>query len=123
MSGREAVGPRVLLVAAGSSTSGGGEKHVADLVRGLPRLGFRVALVCPDGGDLGDLARGLGVPVCNVPIDAGFSAAKVRAVHAAIAAARPDVVHAHGSRAAGRGDKATALDRSIYESHSRNFGT
>ena len=92
--------PRVLLVAAGSSTTGGGEKHVADLVRGLPKAGFDVAVVCPGGGDLGDLARGLGLPVCNEPIDSGFSPERLRAVRAAIIAAAPDVVHAHGSRAA-----------------------
>lgn len=92
--------PRVLIVAAGNTTTGGGEKHVADLLEHLPRAGFDVALLCPDGGDLGDLARGLGTPVCNVPIDSGFSAARVQAVRTAIVAADPDVVHAHGSRAA-----------------------
>jgi glycosyltransferase involved in cell wall biosynthesis len=92
--------PRVLLVAAGTTTTGGGERHVADLLEHLPRAGFDIALLCPDGGDLGGLARGLGAPVCNVPIDSGFSAARVRAVRAAIVAADPDVVHAHGSRAA-----------------------
>ena len=92
--------PRVLLIAAGNATTGGGEKHVADLVRRLPQAGFNVALLCPEGGDLGGLARGLSVPVVNVPIDSGFSPAGLRAVRAAIIAAAPDVVHAHGSRAA-----------------------
>lgn len=90
----------MLLVAAGATTTGGGERHVADLLEHLPRAGFDVALLCPGGGDLGDLARGLGAPVCTVPIDRGFSAARVRAVRAAIVAADPDIVHAHGSRAA-----------------------
>jgi len=120
MSGRGgARRPRVLLIAAGSATTGGGEKHVADLVRRLPEAGFDVALVCPDGGDLGDLARGLGAPVCNVPIDSGFSAARVRAVRAAIGAAAPDVVHAHGSRAAAfaRLADAHAARRVVYTVH------
>lgn len=99
MSG-EARRPRVLLIAAANATTGGGERHVADLVRRLPRAGFDVALVCPAGGDLGGLARGLGVPVCPVPIDRGFSLGALRAVHGAIVAAAPDVVHPHGSRAA-----------------------
>jgi glycosyltransferase involved in cell wall biosynthesis len=99
MSGEERR-PRVLLIAAANATTGGGERHVADLVRRLPRAGFDVALVCPEGGDLGGLARGLGVPVCPVPIDRGFSLGALRAVHAAIVAAAPDVVHPHGSRAA-----------------------
>lgn len=101
MSGRGGVGrPRVLLVAAGSSITGGGEKHVADLLRGLPKAGFDVALACPGGGDLGDLGRSLGAPVFVVPIDRGFSPARVRTLRAAICATQPDVVHAHGSRAA-----------------------
>jgi len=109
----------VLLIAAGSSTTGGGEKHVADLVRRLPQAGFDVALACPDGGDLGGLARGLGVPVFNVPIHGGFSAASVRAVGAAISAAAPDVVHAHGSRAAAiaRLGDAHAARRVVYTVH------
>lgn len=120
MSGRGGMRtPRVLLIAAGSSTTGGGEKHVADLVRRLPQAGFAVALACPDGGDLGSLARGLGVPVCAVPIDHGFSPARVRAVRAAIMAAEPDVVHAHGSRAAAfaRLADAKARRRVVYTVH------
>ena len=54
----------------------------------------------PGGGDLGEIVREFGAPVCNVPIDSGFSAARVLAVRAAIMAAAPDVIHAHGSRAA-----------------------
>jgi len=101
MSGRRgARRPRVLLIAAGNVTTGGGERHVADLMRRLPQAGFDVALVCPDGGDLAGLARGLGVAVFNVPLDIGFSPDTVRAMRAAIISAAPDVVHAHGSRAA-----------------------
>jgi len=109
----------VLLIAAASTTTGGGEKHVADLVRRLPQAGFDVALACPDGGDLGGLARELGVPVCNVPIDCGFSPARVRAVRSAITAAAPDVVHAHGSRAAAfaRLGDAHAARRVVYTVH------
>jgi len=109
----------VLLIAAGNTTTGGGEKHVADLMRSLPLAGFDVALACPHGGDLGGLARGLGVPVCNVPIDCGFSPARVRAVRAAISAAAPDVVHAHGSRAAAfaRLADAHAARRVVYTVH------
>ena len=109
----------MLLMTAGSDTTGGGEKHVADLVRRLPQAGFDVALTCPDGGDLAGLARGLGVPVFTVPIDSGFSAAKVRAVRAAIMTAAPDVVHAHGSRAASfaRLGDAHAARRVVYTVH------
>jgi glycosyltransferase involved in cell wall biosynthesis len=120
MSGRRAARRlRVLLIAAGNTTTGGGEKHVADLVRSLPLAGFDVALACPHGGDLGGLARGLGVPVCNVPIDCGFSPGRVRAVRAAITAAAPDVVHAHGSRAAAfaRLGDPHAAQRVVYTVH------
>jgi glycosyltransferase involved in cell wall biosynthesis len=109
----------VLLVAAGNSTTGGGEKHVADLLRGLPRGEFELALACPDGGDLGDLARDLGIPVFALPIDRGFSLGRLRSLREAIAATSADVVHAHGSRAAAfaRAADRESRHRVVYTVH------
>ena len=48
---------RVLLVAAATGTTGGGERHVADLLEALPDHDIDVALACPPGGDLGTAGR------------------------------------------------------------------
>jgi glycosyltransferase involved in cell wall biosynthesis len=95
-----AVKPKILLLAAASATSGGGEKHVADLIERLPAAGIDVALACPEGGDLPRLAKERKVVHYPVDIVAGISAGKLGSVKAAIEAAQPDIVHAHGSRAA-----------------------
>ena len=91
---------RVLLVAAANSLDGGGEKHVADLLKRLPSAGVDVTLAAPAGGDLGELAASLGVLTFDAPIRQGFSVRAVRALRDTIVRLSPDVVHAHGSRAA-----------------------
>jgi glycosyltransferase involved in cell wall biosynthesis len=91
---------RVLLVAAATATTGGGERHVADLLRRLPAAGVDVGLACPPGGDLTTLAQSLGIPVHMVDIAAGLSPVARSALRSAIAGFAPDAVHAHGSRAA-----------------------
>lgn len=110
---------KVLLVAAATSTTGGGERHVADLLRQLPALGIKLGLVCPPGGDLTALAESLGVPVTSAPIASGSALAGTRAVRAAIREFDPQVVHAHGSRAAffARRADARASRRCVYTVH------
>lgn len=90
---------RVLLLAAANLTSGGGERHVTDILRRL-QPEFDLSLACPPGGDLGAVAVHLGIPVFSVPIAAGFGPAQVRSVRRAIRLVAPNIVHAHGSRAA-----------------------
>lgn len=110
---------RVLLVAAATSVTGGGERHVADLLRRLPATGVAIELCCPPGGDLTALARERGIPVHHAPIEAGFSAGGVRAVRRAIERSGADLVHAHGSRAAffARLAHPRARDAVIYTLH------
>lgn len=110
---------RVLFVAAANSTAGGGEKHVADLLRHMPEKGIDCALLAPAGGDLGELAADSAIRRFEVPIDAGFSAGRVKAVRRAIDEFEPDVVHAHGSRAAmfARLADRIARDRVVYTLH------
>jgi glycosyltransferase involved in cell wall biosynthesis len=91
---------RVLLVAAATATDGGGEKHVADLVERLPGRGVEVALAAPPGGDLAQVAAASSVPAFAASIGAGLSAAGIRALRRTILRLDPDVVHAHGARAA-----------------------
>ncbi len=111
--------PRVLLVAAANSVSGGGERHVADLMRRLPEHGIEVVLAAPGGGDLGVLARELEITTYDVPIASGLSWGKVRAMRNAIDHSWPDLVHAHGSRAAAFARLADphAAERVIYTLH------
>lgn len=91
---------RVLLVAAANATFGGGERHVADLIRRLPATGIEVALACPAGGDLSSLAESLGLPIYAAELGGGPTPSSRTALRRAIAEFAPDIVHAHGARAA-----------------------
>ncbi len=90
----------VLLVAASSATSGGGEKHVADLLRRLPERGLCVSLACPAGGDLPGLAEELGIRVYPAELSGGLSPSRIHELSRTIEDVNPSIVHAHGSRAA-----------------------
>jgi glycosyltransferase involved in cell wall biosynthesis len=109
----------VLLVAAATSTTGGGERHVADLLRLLPARGIEVGLAAPPGGDLEALAGRRGVTRYEAGIGGGLSLAGMRQLRAAIGAFAPDVVHAHGSRAAfyARIADPKADERCVYTVH------
>ena len=91
---------RVLLVAAANSLTGGGERHVADLADALIGQGHDVAIVAPAGGDFDDVALKRGAVRFKAEIGSGFGLSKVGAVRNAIDAFQPDIVHAHGHRAA-----------------------
>lgn len=110
--------PKVLLVAAATSTTGGGERHVADLMRGLPGAGLEVELLAPPGGDINALAASLGITSYVADI-AGTSLAGLSATRAAVSRSNPDIVHAHGSRAAfyARLTDPRARERVIYTVH------
>lgn len=110
---------RVLLVAAANATDGGGEKHVADLLKRLPSAGVEVSLAAPAGGDLGDLAASLGIEAFDTPIRRGLSVKAVRALRGTIERVAPQVVHAHGSRAAAfaRVADPRSRERVVYTMH------
>ncbi|MCL2818265.1 MAG: glycosyltransferase family 4 protein [Actinomycetia bacterium] len=88
---------RVLLIGAANTITGGGERHIADLARGLSARGIAVGLGAPAGGDMAELAQILGIPYFE--IDATLRAANP-AIRRAIKDFKPDIVHAHGSRVA-----------------------
>ncbi|MBK5210891.1 MAG: glycosyltransferase family 4 protein [Coriobacteriia bacterium] len=115
---------RILHVAAANSLQGGGEKHVADLMTELAKRGDDVALVAPDGGDLERVAEDLGVKYYPASIASGYSSARVKAVRRAIEDFKPDIVHAHGHRAAmfaRLADRQASL-RVVYTLHGIHVG-
>ncbi len=82
---------------------GGGQVHVLDLMRGL-RDRMEVALATGEDGYLMCEARALGVPAFVVPnlvhpVRPAQDARAVREMLALIDAVRPDLVHAHTSKA------------------------
>jgi glycosyltransferase involved in cell wall biosynthesis len=109
----------VLLVAAATSVTGGGERHVADLLQLLPLRDVEIGLAAPTGGDLEELAVRLGVTRYTIDIASGLSFAGARQLREAIDAFKPDVVHAHGSRSAfyARIADPHAVDRCLYSVH------
>jgi glycosyltransferase involved in cell wall biosynthesis len=110
---------KTLLVAAATFVTGGAERHVADLLHRLPAVGIEIELCCPPEGDLPALASGLGIPVHPASIEAGFSAGRISEVRRAIDRSGPDLVHAHGSRAAffARLADPQARQRVVYTVH------
>jgi glycosyltransferase involved in cell wall biosynthesis len=115
--GREPL--KALLVVSSSSTSGGGEKHVLDLLRRLPERGVEPVLACPRGGDLPARARELGVAVEPLEIASSLRPAQLAALARILRVHRPDIVHAHGSRAAlfARLADCHAVSRCVYTLH------
>lgn len=110
---------RVLLVAAANSTDGGGEKHVADLLVRLTAAGVDVALAAPAGGDLEDIAAACRVDTFDTQIQEGLAGRAARTLRSVIARVAPDVVHAHGARAAAYARVADPLARRrvVYTLH------
>lgn len=110
---------RSLLVAAATSTTGGAERHIADLLRRLPDAGVTVELLCPEGGDLTVLAHDLGVRTYHAEIAAGMPRQGLADVSSAIQESDPDIVHVHGARAAffARVADARARERLVYTVH------
>ncbi len=91
--------PRVLLVIADSSRTGGPE-HVLTLAREIQRSGWQAAVVCPEG-DLRDRCREAGLDSWPVSMSGrSLVAAPVR-LRQLIRRYHADVIHSHGLRAGG----------------------
>lgn len=111
--------PRILFMAAATSMSGGSEKHISDLLGHLPSGELDLALLAPAGGELVSFATDIGVKTYSAALQRGFSADRVSAVRNAIEEFQPDIVHAHGSRAAfyARIADPRAAERVIFTVH------
>ena len=90
--------PRILFVT--QPTEGGVFRHVRDLVQGLPSHRFDVVVAGPLDRDHAAL---LGVPTVRLELVRAVSPAKdtgsVAAFARAVSKVRPDVIHAHSSKA------------------------
>lgn len=90
-----------VLMAIGSGALGGGTTHVLDLVDGLDRGRFRVAVACGTDGALAADLRARGVETFAIDfMGARLGVRAWRELARAIDAVRPAILHAHGSRAA-----------------------
>jgi glycosyltransferase involved in cell wall biosynthesis len=97
---------RLLLVS--QPTDGGAFRHVRDLAEGLPALGFDVAIAAPPLTAPAPADTVITLPLVRAPSptsDARALAGLVRAVRAY----RPDIVHAHSSKAGAVARLARAL--------------
>ncbi|HEX7601063.1 MAG TPA: glycosyltransferase [Polyangiaceae bacterium] len=91
---------RILLVTADTSFADDrSECLVADLVRGLPPAGLDVALACPESS-LTQVASAAGVRIFPIELASGLATTRASALRRIIAGFKPDIVHAHGPRAA-----------------------
>lgn len=110
---------KVLLVASGTSTTAGSERHVADIAPRLQAAGFEVELLSPPGGDLAVLAHDLGVNAYHAEIESGIARKGLADARRAIASSAPGIVHAHGSRAAfyARLGDPESRERCVYSVH------
>jgi glycosyltransferase involved in cell wall biosynthesis len=89
--------PRVILVIADSSRTGGPE-HVLTLATELRRAAWPVLVVCPEG-QLRDRCREASIPSRAVPMSgASLPLAAIRFRHLA-RRWQPDLIHSHGLRA------------------------
>jgi glycosyltransferase involved in cell wall biosynthesis len=83
---------------------GGMKGHMLQLAAGLASLGFATEVACPAGGDVAIAAAELGIPVHAVaivgPLDPLRDPVAVAALARVIRDGRPDLVHAHGFKAA-----------------------
>lgn len=110
---------RILHIGAANSLTGGGEKHIADLMTTLGELGHEVGLAAPDGGDLKDIAESHNIAYFPVEIGSGFSFGRLADMRAILEKFNPDIVHAHGHRAAlfARMADPQAAQRVVYTLH------
>jgi glycosyltransferase involved in cell wall biosynthesis len=86
-----------------SGDRGGAQRHVRDLLQGLP--GWAAGLAVGSGGWLAEEARALGVPVVRIPLRRALDPMGLlgagRALARAAASLRPAALHAHGVLALG----------------------
>lgn len=110
---------RILHIVAANMLTGGGERHVADLMVKLKERGHEVGLVAPLGGDLQEIAEANGVDYFSAEIGSGYSTGRVNRLRDSIVEYNPDIVHAHGHRAAffARLADPKAAKRVVYTLH------
>lgn len=116
---------RILHIAAANMLTGGGERHVAELIEWQLKNGQTPALIAPGGGDLGSFAAEKKIAYYPAAIARGFSFASLNAVKDAILDFDPEIIHVHGHRAAlfGRLADDQAEHRLVYTLHGIHVDT
>lgn len=110
---------RILHIAAANSTAGGGEKHVLDCVTKMAEAGHDVILAAPSGGNLGASALAAHARFYPLEISRGVKPQQFSELKRIISAETPDIIHAHGHRAAffARRADGKASSRVVYTFH------
>ncbi len=84
-----------------SGARGGGAEHVRGLVREQKALGLSPSAVVGDDGPLADFLRPHVESVVTMPLmRSRWDVRSPQRLRSAIEAAKPDIVHVHGTRAA-----------------------
>ena len=92
---------------------------MADLLQGLSAQGFDLAVAAPAGGDLSKLAADCRMPYFDCRLEGRLSFSTIRSLRKIVQDWQPDIVHAHGSRAASFARLADPLatGRVVYTVH------
>ena len=112
------------MIATGNTSAGGGEKHVLDLSAGLVHAGDEVMIVALGGGDVLDKAAALGCETFEMKSFNPLSRTSQKALMSQVHEWRPDIIHAHGPRAAYfvRNQKMESAPPLVYTIHGIHAG-
>ena len=109
---------KIVEVIADSSLTGG-PRHVFDLVSGFKDAGYRFDVICPAGWLADQLEEGGLAKVNRVKIKSALDRDAIAGVKSLLQEIKPDVVHAHGTRAGILAARAMAKDSIplVYTEH------
>jgi len=112
------------MIVTGATTAGGGEKQALELAEGLIGRGHQVMFVAPGGGDVLEAARARGCETTEVATFSPLASVTRRNLARLIVEWKPDIVHAHGPRAAFalRRLDADVTKRLVYTIHGIHAG-
>jgi glycosyltransferase involved in cell wall biosynthesis len=113
--------PKATILEVISEGTGGGAKHVYDLVKCL-REAYAFIVACPDNGPYYRKFKDLGVDVCNLPLQVASPGSLPRLLEL-IKRGSVDLVHVHGRKAGFYGRLACFLTKKpvIYSIHGLHF--
>jgi glycosyltransferase involved in cell wall biosynthesis len=113
--------PNAKILEVISEGTGGGAKHVYDLVRCL-RHEYAFSVACPDNGPYFRQFKDLGLDVCDLPLQVASPGSLLRLL-AMIKRLGVDLVHVHGRKAGFSGRLACCVTKTpvVYSIHGLHF--